>query len=622
MSTSMPNLNAYRSSAAQGASRVAKPSAASITPAQLADRNAALADTTAIAQLSTDHVANFLATGQLPSSSGSRYSSYDYGYGNEGLSLGNISSRNVQTSGDNVAVMLSDEGKKVLAQQGGPSLDTGLKNLRSGRQGSYGYGDQLMLGQRVQEAPTFDPAQHVQSILGTPEQLAQIQQQYADAVKNGKAPAQIGSQSYQDFFKQKAQPTDDLYATLETQAFERQVPGFSDLPAQAKKPVATLASMLAASYPESVPADVRRRVAFTKMDYHRVPWGTVRGGFGKDAQVMDFYHGNTNSLVALTNFAGDPKTLLDKLPDSVKEKYHLKNFHTTEAYGPGVYTGNPSVAGGYAMGKLNGSRGQSGFGAHSEVQKPIYVVNGKLNVAGEVQDDLDKHPEAHTRVVPDVGDMGPYRVTRNAWTNMRVTGITKLDPNASAEAALPDLLNAYRYDPQWATEQLATVSPKHVAKGVAKAQAKGALDGKAGQQLLSDVTKKRAMNGVEVAGQNFLDDPSKLEKALSQAVDAGAVNAEDVPGLLKDRSLQIVSDAQQALYNDPTNLEALNKALPLAQKYGALDQATAERTLAQAQKQQAAALQRMAQSGKNGAQDAAKDGFLKSFEGAFTHAIR
>lgn len=412
-------------------------------------RQAKLAKTPAVIQTDLAGLLEGLSTGKLDVKASSGRRDYYYGSSSQGARLGNVASYSDNKSA--IAVLLSDEGKAQLATNGGKQLDMVLDQALQGS--SEGYGSSLG-SKAIPGAQSFNTGAHVKKIFVNEQSFDQLVKEYAEGVKAGKLPAEIAGKPYAEYLEKVVTKTDDIFANLEAETFRLQVPEFNKLPEFAHRPAASLAGRAASQMPSELPADLRRQLAFTKIDYTNLGWKSPLPFTGKEVNAREFHHGTTMKWMAYTNFKGDLETMYKgqskenqtRINDFFKKRTG-KDISFTSVYGPGVYTGNASVASGYAMGKLDKQKGGN----------PVHVISGMMNVGQETLEDLDqaikKDPKVHTRVVPDGGSEGAYRVTRGS-KHFKIKGVTTFDPAATNPRAIPLLIEAAKYDPSFAASEL------------------------------------------------------------------------------------------------------------------------------------------------------------------------
>ena len=349
------------------------------------------------------------------------------------------------------ALLLSGEGKALLARAG---LDQGtsvpIANLPA----------------------EFSLQKHVDQILTTPEAFDRLEQNLTSAagsLDEATSPSPLAQLTSK--FALRNDPMADLMATSLT----RTVPAFGKVPTAARKPVAALVDQLAEfsvsgqAYPINVPWSLKAEVALSRTTSQPVHWPVHVSG----PNVKEFYHGaESKTLIhggtlfdVPTFFHGLSQQTQDKINEQA-QKYFGRKIQFREVYGPGIYTGNATIAANYAHRKL------THFDRTSDVQKPgkIYIFNGKLDVGEETTGDLDeaqkKNPEIHTRLVPDAEAVGPYRVTRGG-RYIQPTGMTTFDPFASGADTIKGLVKIARYDRDFATKELGALDRTSVRKGLA-----------------------------------------------------------------------------------------------------------------------------------------------------------
>lgn len=425
---------------------------------------------------------------------------------NSTFSLGNL---NGWTRQDGAAVVLSDEGKRFLAEKGGEGLDWALDDVAK----AQGYGGPF--GQRANVSETLDLGKHVEQILVNEDAFEGLAKDFEAKLAKGEIPEKIAGKPAKEFFDSVVTKTDDIMAQLEAKAFGLQVPGFAELPQFAHKPAAMLAGRVANKYPREVPMDLRRQIAFSKIDVTNLAWNDLRLGFKNRPNVKEFHHGTTMKWMAYTAFKGDLESMYNGLSETNRTRVNEfmkkrtgKEISFVSAYGSGVYTGNASVASGYAYNKLSRRAG--------EEQNPVHIISGLLDAGKETLEDLDKaipeDPSIHTRLVPNGGQEGPYRVTRGA-EHFQIKGVTSFDPNIHDPKTIPLLLKAQAYDPDWAAGMLARMEPDTVKRALEHHAAKGDDTIKAAAKDLLDRVGKKA---AEVGGNT-------VEKAAQEAVQEGGL---------------------------------------------------------------------------------------------------
>ncbi len=355
------------------------------------------------------------------------------------------------------ALLLSKDGKDLLARAG---LDKG-KSVA------------------ISDLPAeFSLQKHVAQILITPEaydELGQSVKTGAGSLEEDPAASSLGQLASK--FVLRNDPMADLMSAV----LARTVPAFSKVPAAARKPVAALVGKVAEfsvagqAYPIDVPWALKAEVALSRTTSEPVHWPVHVSG----PNVKEFYHGAESKtlirggtlLDVPTFFHGLSRETQDKINEQA-QKYLGRKIEFREVYGPGIYTGNATIAANYAHGKL------THFNPGSEVQKTgkIYIFNGKIDVGQETTADLDqaqkKNPEIHTRLVPDAEEVGPYRVTRGGQY-IQPTGMTTFDPFASGADTVRGLVKIARYDRDFATKELGALDRASVRKGLEDLAQKG-----------------------------------------------------------------------------------------------------------------------------------------------------
>ncbi len=355
------------------------------------------------------------------------------------------------------ALVLSKDGKDLLSKAG---LDQG-KSLT------------------VPALPAeFSLQKHVDQILMTPEAYDELSRGIKnDAGGLAEAPAGSALAPIASKFVLRSDPMADLMSASLT----RTVPAFSRFPAAARKPVAALVGQVAdfsvagQVYPINVPWSLKAEVALSRTTSQPVHWPIHVSGpnvkeFCHGAESKTLIHGGTLFDVP-TFFHGLSQETQDKI-NVQAQKYLGRKIEFREVYGPGLYTGNATIAASYAHGKL------THFDAASDVQKSgkIYIFNGKIDVGQETTEDLDeaqkKNSAIHTRLVPDAEEVGPYRVTRGGQY-IQPTGMTTFDPFASGADTIKGLVKIAKYDRDFATKELGALDRSSVRQGLEALAEKG-----------------------------------------------------------------------------------------------------------------------------------------------------
>ncbi|HEY9854451.1 MAG TPA: hypothetical protein V6D05_01850, partial [Stenomitos sp.] len=371
---------------------------------------------------------------------------------------------------------LTADGKRALAHAEDPTyLDPLLIEGRKGvagnpKEGEYG----LRFGVSGAVHRPLDLERDVKHVLVDEKDYQALLDQYQAAVSKGEAPATIGGKPFQDFFKSSA----DLYNDFEIDAFRRTVPGFSERSPDEQRAVASLAGRLAASFPQEIPESTRRKLAAGLVTYTSVE-KAAEVGVDAVADLKAYYHGTrAGEAIAKEGFRVGPRGL----------------------YGKGVYYSNPTVSMGYT------------YGGPSQVAQ---IVSGEVHVGKVATQTIDQFSadafnqaaeyDSRRALRPDLinKDNGDYWVTRDP-KRFGIKAITSYRPEHAQNMLpmLPDLLDAYAKNPDWASRYyLDKFDPK---------QLKGGLE----QALGSGNPERRKAAGIVLAKQGHAKGMSMTLEAL------------------------------------------------------------------------------------------------------------
>ncbi len=381
--------------------------------------------------------------------------------------------------GNEIALMvLSNKGKqKVAAADGAKALDPYLEKPAVG-----------WVDQRHTIPTELDVHQDIQYVLLDPTSYGKVMEKYAEAIKEGKVPAQIAGKPYSQFFRR----SDDMRADLLSELYSKIVPGFAKKERGEQKAIVSLAERLAGDFPSDVPATTRRKVAATLIETKRYDHPVDLAQFDKPGEVWDFYHGR--HIVPK-----DGRKALRPPEELVNEGFHPDQSGT---WGKGVYWGNASVAQAYG---------------YSGTDKGSVIVFGKVAV-GKHQTTADNAgfdsvKDIKTRWVPNSNDEnGAYHVTKNP-KRLFIQGIARYYPERTEGVTMliPDLLEAFGKSPRWAAGYLGRVNAEQAERALQHAIGNGTPEvQRAASLLLGTVGDAK---GMELAIQTLQKGSDKEKEA-------------------------------------------------------------------------------------------------------------